>query len=53
MGKAGLEAGAGLLVGEAGACHWWVELSLGSLVGRAVSRDMSRGGCESGVVAVC
>ena len=26
--------------------HWWVELGLGLLLGRAVSRGMSRGGCE-------
>ena len=25
--------------------HWWVELGLGSLVSRAMSRGMSRGSC--------
>ena len=25
--------------------HWWVELGLGSLMGMAVLRDMSRGDC--------
>ena len=25
--------------------HWWVELSLSPLVGRAMSKGMSRGGC--------
>ena len=25
--------------------YWWVELGLGSLVGRTVSRGISRGGC--------
>ena len=26
--------------------HWWVELGLGPLVGRAVSRGVFRGGCR-------
>ena len=25
--------------------HWWVELGLGPLVGRVMSRGLSRGGC--------
>ena len=32
----------GFLVGGTGVCHWWVELSLVPLVGRAMSRGVFR-----------
>ena len=44
LDKAHTEACAGFLVRRAAACPWWVDLGLGPLVGRAVSRGMSRGG---------
>ena len=44
MDEAGLEASAGFLEGEVSACPLAVELGLGPLVGRTVSRGVSRGG---------
>ena len=45
VGEAGLEACAGFLVEGLVPVHWWVELGLGPLVGRAVSMGVSRGSC--------
>ena len=45
LGEACLEACEGFLWEGSLPAHWWVELDLGPLVGRAMSRGMSRGDC--------
>ena len=45
VGEADLEACSGFLVEGQVPSHLWVDLGLGPLVGRAISRGMSRGGC--------